>query len=121
MPEGIEVSIEDGVATVEFLDRNLRGRGIGALLAAGGPASVTKVTLPRLAYMVPASVAKDAGMLDGFPPPKKAEAPKGYDDGLPDMDWSRAAINSYAAEAGVASPADLPNKQAVLDAIAALG
>ncbi len=125
MPEGVEVTIEDGVATIEFLDRGLRGRGVGALLAAGGPSAVTKVTLPRTAYVVPVSVAAAAGMLDGYTPPKAAPAaappPKGYDDGLPDMDWSRAAINEYATKVGVASPADLPNKQAVLDAIANSG
>lgn len=43
-----------------------------------------------------------------------------YDDGLPDGDWSRAALNAYAAEHGIVSPADLPNKAAVLAAIRSL-
>lgn len=124
MPEGVEVTIEDGEATIEFSDRRLRGGGLSALLAAGGPGAVTKVTLPRAAYVVPVAVAQAAGMYDGYSQPKPAPKPagkpaKGYDDGYPDMDWSRAAINEYAANAGVASPGDLPNKQAVLDAISA--
>ena len=40
-----------------------------------------------------------------------------YDDGLPDLDWSRAALNEYAVNLGITDAAALPNKQAVLDAI----
>lgn len=38
---------------------------------------------------------------------------------LPEEAWSRAALNEYAAKRGIASPENLPNKAAVLDAIKA--
>lgn len=51
-----------------------------------------------------------------------APAPN-YDDGLPDMDWSRRALNDYAARLTPPVKAvDLPNKRAVIAAIdAAVG
>lgn len=44
---------------------------------------------------------------------------EGYDDGLPDGDWSRAALNKWAVEHGISDPDHLPNKAAVLAAIRA--
>lgn len=41
---------------------------------------------------------------------------KGYDDGKPDADWSRAALNEYATRLGL-DPNSFSNKKAVLDAI----
>lgn len=45
------------------------------------------------------------------------ESTGSYDDGKPDMDWSRSALNDYATNLGITDAASLPNKQAVLDAI----
>lgn len=42
--------------------------------------------------------------------------PASNDDGEPDMDWHRDALDEYAAERGVDTTA-LPNKAAVLEAI----
>lgn len=50
-----------------------------------------------------------------LPPPGRT-----YDDGLPDMDWSRQAINNYGA--ALTPPVDVtgePNKRAAIAAIAA--
>jgi hypothetical protein len=44
-----------------------------------------------------------------------AEAPSGDE---PTESWHRPDLNAYAESVGVADPGDLPNKQAVLDAIA---
>lgn len=43
-----------------------------------------------------------------------------YDDGKPDADWSRAALNSYAVKLGIGDAKGMPNKTAVLDAIRAV-
>lgn len=113
MPEGVEVDVEDGVATVVFPDLATRGPLLGGLIAAVGPENVQKVTRPRVGYRVPESVARAAGVLD-----EAVDAPS-VDEGKPDKDWSRAALNAYAEKAGVESPEKLGNKQDVLDAIAA--
>ncbi|MCV7424347.1 hypothetical protein H7K45_27750 [Mycobacterium yunnanensis] len=63
MPQGVEVFVEGGVATVEFVDREKRVDGLNALLQAGGQ-QVRKVTRPRQAYVVPEDVARAAGLLD---------------------------------------------------------
>jgi hypothetical protein len=119
MPAGVEVLIEDGVAEIVFVDRAKRGPGLTALLAAGGAESVQKVTRPRSAYRVPEVVARAAGLLDEASAPEhhpEPAPPKGYDDGHPDMDWSRGDINTYATQLGIDAE-KLPNKQAVIDAI----
>lgn len=63
MPQGVEVLVEDGYATVEFVDPAKRGPGLNALLQAGGD-QVQKVTRPRNGYVVPEDVARAAGLLD---------------------------------------------------------
>lgn len=68
MPRGVEVEIVDDEATIAFVDPTLRGQGLAALLAAGGPDAVGKVTIPRTAYIVPVDVARAAGLLDEVPP-----------------------------------------------------
>lgn len=133
------VTIEDGVATIVFANASKRLRGIGLLLdVAGDPQLVKKVTLPELAYIVPEWVAHAAGMVAPLPikPPKApvtvspvpateptveaAPIPpqRGYDDGKPDMDWSRSAMDTYAANLGL-NPRHYHNKTAVLEAIRA--
>ena len=121
MPIGVEVDIEDDEATVAFVDRTRKGPGLNALLKVGGTENVRKVTLPREAYVVPVWVARDAGLTDDAPAPADVdETPvndPNADDGLPDMDWSRDALNKYAADHGVDEPEKLSNKGTVLAAI----
>ncbi|AQT78321.1 hypothetical protein B1R94_02320 [Mycolicibacterium litorale] len=113
----MNVLVEDGEATIEFVDQSLRGSGLGKLLSVGGPQQVRKVTRPRVAYIVPEAVARDAGFIDGEQPAPKNES-KGYDDGLPDSDWSRPALNEYAAKLEPPlNPADYSNKELLLAAI----
>ncbi|WP_454232033.1 hypothetical protein [Mycolicibacterium fortuitum] len=65
MPAGVDVVVEDGFATIEFVDRSLRGPGLAKLLEVGTPPElIEKVTLPRLAYIVPEGNARLAGLLD---------------------------------------------------------
>ena len=152
MPKGIAVGVEDGAATIEFVDHTLRGVTLAELFKhTPDPSVVVKTTRP-LAYTVPVEVARAAGLLDehrdepadvvgefvqpigietldadqlavvvdgagvehtGTLPtegrsaeePAPTETPAAeeptqtptYDDGLPDMDWSRPAINDFAA------------------------
>jgi len=122
MPEGVEVTIEDGVAYVVFTDPSLRARGLGALLAAAdNPHDVGKVTHPELAYVVPLEVARAACLVDwlnGETAPPATAPEHSYDDGKPDMDWSRAAMDEYAVGLGL-DPKKHHNKGALLKAIRA--
>ena len=125
MPAGIAVSVEDGVATVEFVDSSLRGTSLADLFvaveAAGlDPGVVVKRTRP-LSYSAPESVVRAAGLLDdGTAPvdePVEDEKPT-YDDGLPDMDWSRKAIDDFASKLEPAlDTTDEKNKPDAIDAI----
>lgn len=65
MSQGVEVALDDGVATIVFLDKALRhGRGVAILLdAADHPDQVQWVTHPEYAYVVPEDVARRAGFL----------------------------------------------------------
>lgn len=103
MPAGVAVSVEDGVATVEFVDRSKAEAGLRALLAAAEPdPHVVDYRTSPSRYVVPEGVARKAGLLDepnqaaGDEEKAPAEPPKGYDDGKPDMDWSRKDIDDYA-------------------------
>lgn len=125
MPKGIAAGVADGTATIEFVDPALRGLALtklfAAVKAAGlDPSVVVKTTRP-LAYSAPESVVRAAGLLDEAAlSDEPAQPPKGYDDGEPDMDWSRAAIDEYAAK--LDPPLDTTgekNKQDAIDAIKA--
>ena len=126
MPAGIAVSVEDGVATVEFVDSSLRGTSLADLFvaveAAGlDPGVVVKRTRP-LSYSAPESVVRAAGLLDDDTTPVKADEPveekPTYDDGLPDMDWSRKAIDDFASKLEPAlDTTDEKNKPDAIDAI----
>ena len=77
MPQGVEVTVEDDVATVVFANSEARGEGLNALLkAAGNSSAVEKVTLPEEAYIVHVEVAKAAGLLASSAAPVKKAAPK---------------------------------------------
>ncbi|WP_234801964.1 hypothetical protein [Mycolicibacterium conceptionense] len=74
MPAGVDVAVEDGFATIEFVDPSLRGRGLAKLLEVGTPPElIDKVTRPRLAYIVPEGNAREAGLLDEAEAPNFAE------------------------------------------------
>lgn len=140
MPEGIAVVVEDGHATIEFVDQSKRGEALNKLLKAGGPDAVHKVTRPRVAYTVPEDVARAAGLLDEAVPdaivgdvqvegelgePVDVEGddtgaavlPKPYPDGEPDDDWRRPELDAYALGVHELDTTGLPNKTEVLDAI----
>lgn len=55
---------------------------------------------------------KEAARVKAENDAKKAEA----DKDVPSIDWSRAQLDEHARTLGI-EPADMPNKQAVLDAI----
>jgi len=122
MPEGIETTVEDGFATIDFIDPTKRGPGIKKLVDNYGPAVIETLTRtgPRRMYRVPEGNAREVGLIDSPADPVVVvvENPS-YDDGLPDADWSRGALNDYAATLGIADAAKLPNKAAVLAAIRA--
>lgn len=67
MPAGIEVVVEEGFATVDFVDGTLRGPGLAKLLEVGTPPeAIEKLTRegPRAVYVVPEGNAREAGLLD---------------------------------------------------------
>lgn len=66
MPDGVLVTVVDGMAAVEFLDPALRGPGVASLIEFGGAATVEKRTRPpRPVYIVPEGNARAVGLLDG--------------------------------------------------------
>lgn len=175
MPAGVEVLVEGGFATIDFVDPKLRGVGVAALLEHTPPEFIETLTRtgPRRLYRVPEGNAREAGLIDKASQVEALEAPdtssagnafgavppefpstanlhaqvvrsgsyaSEYADGgllgaltdvdpssyppdaqpiepLPEIDWSRAALNEYAEKHGIDSPENLPNKGAVLDAI----
>lgn len=66
MPQGVAVFVEHGLATIDFIDPALKGRGIAALLEHTPADLVEKMTRsgPRVLYRVPEGNARDAGLLD---------------------------------------------------------
>lgn len=125
MPEGVVTTVEDGFATIDFVDRKQRGPGLSRLIALYGPEVIETLTRqgPRRLYRVPEGNAREAGLLDG--PGGEVEeivvvheVPQTYDDGKPDADWTRPALDEYAARIGL-NPREYPNKGAILKAIRA--
>lgn len=112
MPEGVEVLVEDGFATIDFVDKTKKGPGLAKLLEHTPPEFVEKLTRPgpRPVYRVPEGNARLAGLLD-----KGDDAP--YPDGEPSEDWKRPELDAYAAEVKGIDTTGLPNKTAVLDAL----
>lgn len=95
MPAGIEAEVAGGFARVTFTDPAQRGRTLAALLRAGGPGLIDVDTSGRrTAYVVPESIAQQAGVLDApkrrrkrkaveQPPAPQTDTVTG--DGLPDV------------------------------------
>lgn len=66
MPEGVEVLVENGFATIDFVDRSKFAAGLSALLAHTPHGLIQKLTRsgPRTQYQVPEGNAREAGLLD---------------------------------------------------------
>jgi len=67
MPEGIVATVEDGYATLDFVDPTKRGPALQALIDLAGPESVETITRrgPRRQYRVLVDNADAVGLLDG--------------------------------------------------------
>lgn len=68
MPAGVNVMVDNGFATIDFVDRKLRGPALNALVEFGGAATVQKLSrekgAPRDLYKVPEGNARAVGLLD---------------------------------------------------------
>lgn len=66
MPKGVEAVVEDGFATIDFVDPALRGPGLQKLIEIGGPEMIETITRegPRRRYRVPEGNAREAGLID---------------------------------------------------------
>lgn len=67
MPAGIIATVDDGFATIDFVDQSKRAGALAALVEIGGPGSIETITRdgPRRKYRVPVQFATQAGLLDG--------------------------------------------------------
>lgn len=115
MPTGVEVLVEDGFATIDFVDRSKKGPGLAKLLEHTPPEFIETLTRsgPRRMYRVPEGNARLAGLLDDG----NDDAP--YPDGEPSEEWKRPEFDAYAADVKHIDTTSLPDKAAVLDALKA--
>jgi hypothetical protein len=67
MPAGIIATVDDGFATIDFVDQSKRAGALADLVEIGGPGSIETITRdgPRRKYRVPVQFATQAGLLDG--------------------------------------------------------
>lgn len=120
MPAGIVATIEDGFATLDFVDKTLKGRALAKLIEVGGPRSIDIDTHSgrRYLYTVPEGNAREAGLLDGATPTPPAVAAVRPTEPInwPTTEWSFAALRKHATGLGK-DPSALRSKAAVLDLI----
>lgn len=122
MPAGVESVVQDGLATIEFVDHAQRGVGLARLLEFAPADQVQKVTRPRPAYVVPERYARAAGLLDAAG--DLSEDAGGddqvilYPEGDPSDDWRRDELDAYALEKHQLDTTSLGKKSEVLAAIA---
>jgi len=65
MPYGLNVTVADGFAELEFTDPRLQATALGVLLEIGGPETIeTSTGGRRRTYIVPEGNAREAGLLD---------------------------------------------------------
>lgn len=66
MAEGILAEVEDGFARIQFLDKSKVGPSLAKLIELGGPELIDIDTRsnPRKTYIVPESIAQEAGLLE---------------------------------------------------------
>jgi hypothetical protein len=71
MAEGILAEVEDGFARIQFLDKSKVGPSLARLIELGGPELIDIDTRsnPRKTYIVPESIAQEAGLLEAAPTP----------------------------------------------------
>lgn len=95
--EGIMIEVADGFARIQFLDKEKRGSGLAALIAVGGPELIDVDTRSNThkTYIVPESIAVEAGLLD--PAPTSAPTPEPPPAGAPDDSWTVAQLRDFAA------------------------
>lgn len=64
--QGVEVTVRDGFAIIDFVDQSLRGPALARLVEIGGGGSIEAFTrgTPRKVYRVPEGNAREAGLLD---------------------------------------------------------
>lgn len=94
MADGIAIEVEGGFARIEFLDKTKRGDALAALLRVGGPAMIDVDTRsgPRKVYIVPESIAAEAGLLE---PAQQVLRPD-YPEGEPEEAWTVPQLRAYA-------------------------
>ncbi|AKF14584.1 hypothetical protein AVJ28_gp15 [Mycobacterium phage Baee] len=70
MPTGIIATVDDGYATVDFVNPALRGPGLKAVIDIAGPHAIETITRkgPRRQYKMLVGNAQAAGLLDGDEP-----------------------------------------------------
>lgn len=119
MAEGIAIEVEGGFARIEFLDKTKRGDALAALLRVGGPGMIDIETRtgPRKVYVVPESIAVEAGLLA---PPKKADEPLRpvFPEGEPDDSWTVPQLRAYAVWHDIPL-GEVTKKADILDVLAA--
>jgi hypothetical protein len=131
MPAGIIATIEDGFATLDFVDKTLKGNALQRLIDIGGPRSIDIDTHSgrRYLYRVAEGNAREAGLLDGaLPYDKGGVLPPGIAGPIPGSvrpaapsnrptaEWTFAALKKHATGLGK-DPSALRSKAAVLDLI----
>lgn len=67
MPAGIIATVDNGFATLDFVNPALKGPALDALIELGGAESIETITRdgPRRKYRVPADNAEELDLLDG--------------------------------------------------------
>ena len=100
MAEGILAEVENGFARIQFLDASKRGPALAKLIELGGPELIDIDTRsnPRKTYIVPESIAAEAGLLEDAPsllvvPP--------YPEGEPNDSWTVPQLRAYAGARGI--------------------
>jgi hypothetical protein len=81
---GVEVVVEDGFATIDFVDPAKRGPGLQRLLEVTPPELIETLTRvgPRKRYRVPSGNAAEAGLLDSSKVSALAGGDSGFAEGL---------------------------------------
>ncbi|QNL30140.1 hypothetical protein SEA_MARIOKART_13 [Gordonia phage Mariokart] len=122
MPEGIIAEVDEGFATIDFVDRSLRGPGLAKLIEIGGGESIDTLTRsgPRRQYRVPEGNAREAGLLDDPADAAPAPEPVVLPEGEPNEDWKFDQLKAYAADHDVDTDG-MRSKAEVLAAIQGAG
>lgn len=73
MPAGIVAVVEDGFASLDFVDPATKGPALAKLIRDGGPGIIETLTRsgPRRLYRVPEGNARAAGLIDSPEPAAK--------------------------------------------------